>query len=359
MMQQKDSAGCDPGCLRGRGGAGRGPNVHAAGSAPIKLLNKTAPPPKAVVGMEAYDDSLVEPIELRMIRASKFAVRQPDGRGSPELEGLKDSIRQHGLLQPIVVRPLEHGFEIVAGHRRFAACRSLRWRFLPCRIREIDDRRAYEIQLSENLQRKTMDPLEEAEAFERYVVDFGWGGVTDLGRRIGRSEEYVSHRMQLLKLPDALKKKVTAGELGPSQAVEITGADPSIRAELIDSVTGPGAGRMTVRQIRLAKSELAEKAAEKGQGSRARPRAGLDEVERAEPPPRQARIVKRSSLALKVALSRIDDLIEDAHKERPRERAELIEFLMDLRRRTHAMIDDAVRYGKSCGTAGGRGATCR
>lgn len=290
--------------------------------------------------MEAYDDSLVEPIELRMIRPSKFPVRYPDGRGSPELDGLKASIRQHGLLQPIVVRPLEHGFEIVAGHRRFAACKSLRWRFLPCKIREIDDRQAFEIQLCENLQRKTMDPIEEAEAFERYVVDFGWGGVTDLGRRIGRSEEYVSHRMQLLKLPDALREKVTSAELGVSQAIEITGADPSIRSELIDTVAGPGAARMTVKQVRLAKSRLAEKAAGGG---------GCDAPTPVQRQRRQAKIVKRSSLALRVTLSRIDDLIEDAHKGGPDGRAELIEFLMDLRRRTHTMIDDALRYGKECG----------
>lgn len=290
--------------------------------------------------MEAYDDSLVEPIELRMIRPSKFPVRYPDGRGSPDLDGLKSSIRQHGLLQPIVVRPLEHGFEIVAGHRRFAACRSLRWRFMPCKIREIDDRQAFEIQLSENLQRKTMDPIEEAEAFERYVVDFGWGGVTDLGRRIGRSEEYVSHRMQLLKLPAALREKVTSAELGVSQAIEITGADPSIRAELIDTVAGPGASQMTVKQVRMAKSRLAEKAA--GAGRR-------DPPTPAQRQQRQAKIVKRSSLALRVTLSRIDDLIEDAHKGGPDGRAELIEFLMDLRRRTHTMIDDALRYGKECG----------
>ena len=295
--------------------------------------------------MEAYDDSLVEPIELRMIRPSKFPVRYPDGRGSPELDGLKASIRQHGLLQPIVVRPLEHGFEIVAGHRRFAACRSLRWRFMPCKIREIDDRQAFEIQLSENLQRKTMDPIEEAEAFERYVVDFGWGGVTDLGKRIGRSEEYVSHRMQLLKLPDALREKVTSAELGVSQAIEITGADPSIRAELIDTVAGPGAAKMTVKQVRLAKSRLAEKAA--GAGQRAD-----DPTTPAQRQRRQAKIVKRSSLALRVTLSRIDDLIEDAHKGGPNGRAELIEFLMDLRRRTHTMIDDALRYGKECGRGG-------
>lgn len=293
--------------------------------------------------MEAYDDSLVEPIELRMIRPSKFPVRYPDGRGSPELDGLKASIRQHGLLQPIVVRPLEHGFEIVAGHRRFAACKSLRWRFLPCKIREIDDRQAFEIQLCENLQRKTMDPIEEAEAFERYVVDFGWGGVTDLGRRIGRSEEYVSHRMQLLKLPEAVREKVTSSELGVSQAIEITGASPSIRSELIDTVAGPGAARMTVKQVRLAKSRLAERAADAGQRDAPTP---------AQRQRRQAKIVKRSSLALRVTLSRIDDLIEDAHKGGPDGRAELIEFLMDLRRRTHTMIDDALRYGKECGRGG-------
>ena len=296
--------------------------------------------------MEAYDDSLVEPIELRMIRPSKFPVRYPDGRGSPDLDGLKSSIRQHGLLQPIVVRPLEHGFEIVAGHRRFAACRSLRWRFMPCKIREIDDRQAFEIQLSENLQRKTMDPIEEAEAFERYVVDFGWGGVTDLGRRIGRSEEYVSHRMQLLKLPDALREKVTSSELGVSQAIEITGADPSIRAELIDAVTGPDSAKMTVKQIRLTKSRLAEESA-----TAAGPAGPAAPTQRLQ---RQAKIVKRSSLALRITLSRIDDLIEDAHKGGPDGRAELIEFLMDLRRRTHSMIDDALRYGKECGRNGGR-----
>jgi ParB family chromosome partitioning protein len=122
-------------------------------------------------------------------------------------------------LQPILIRPLEHGFEIVAGHRRFQACRTLRWRFIPSKIRELSDKQAYEIQLTENIQRKSMDPIEEAEAFRRYVIDFGWGGVSELARKICKSEEYVSHHMQLLKLPDEIKHKIMNNSLNVSQAI--------------------------------------------------------------------------------------------------------------------------------------------
>jgi len=104
---------------------------------------------------------------------------------------------------------LSHGFEIVAGHRRYHACRSLRWRFIACKIREMSDKQAFEIQLTENIQRKTMDPIEEAEACRKYVIDFGCGGVCDLAKKIGKSEEYVSHRIHLLKLPDEIKKKIS------------------------------------------------------------------------------------------------------------------------------------------------------
>jgi len=291
-------------------------------------IDKYYPYATYCVRTDVFDNSIVEPIELRMIRPSKFPVRYHDPKDSPDMASLKSSIREHGLLQPIVVRPLEQGFEIVAGHRRFAACRSLRWRFVPCRICELTDRHAYEIQLTENLQRKTMDPMEEAEAYQRYVVDFGWGGVSDLGRKIGKSEEYVSHRMQLLKLPDHVKEKVAGSSLGISQALEITGIDPS-RTELIDAIAD---GKMTVRQIRQAKRQL-----------RTEQDAGADAPARS----KEDQIVRKSSLALKLALSRIDALIEDAHGASARERTRLVKLLMDLRHRTHSMIDDTLRYKKA------------
>lgn len=171
--------------------------------------------------MEFVDSSVVEQIETKMMRPSMFAIRDKLQKNDPDFDTLVTSIREHGLLQPILIRPFGHGFEIVAGHRRFKACRTLRWRFIPAKIRELSDKQAYEIQLTENVSRKSMDPIEEAEAFRRYVIDFGWGGISELAKKIGKSEEYVSHRLQLLKLPDEIKQKIVSNSLNVSQAIEI------------------------------------------------------------------------------------------------------------------------------------------
>lgn len=279
--------------------------------------------------MEVFDNSIVEQIELRMIRPSKFPIRYDDAKNSPEFTNLKASIKEHGLLQPIVVRPLEHGFEIVAGHRRFSACKSLRWRFLPCKIREFSDKHAYEIQLTENIQRKSMDPLEEAEAYQKYVVDYGWGGISDLAKKIGKSGEHVSHRMQLLKLPKDIQEQILSNNLSVSQALEITTVDSSVKNELVDEIVN---NKLTVRQIRKMKNKLSAKSDQAGY--------------KKEGKPRELNIIRKSTLALKVTLCRIDDLIDDAHKIPPSKRAELIEYLMDMRRKIHAMIDDSIQCKK-------------
>ena len=170
--------------------------------------------------MEFVDTSIIEQIEMKMIRPSSFAVRDKFQKYCEDDESLIISIREHGLIQPILIRPLSHGFEIVAGHRRYQACKSLRWRFIPCKIREMTNKQAFEIQLSENIQRKSMDPIEEAEAFRRYVIDFGWGGVSDLAKKIGKSEEYVSHRIPQLKLSEEIKNKIVSNRLNVSKVYE-------------------------------------------------------------------------------------------------------------------------------------------
>ena len=275
-----------------------------------------------------FDYMAVEPIELRMITPSKFPVRYASGEDTAAMADLKESIKRHGLLHPILVRPLEHGFEIVAGHRRFAACRSLHHRFISCRICEFGDREGFEIQLSENLQRKTMDPLEEAEAYQKYVAEFGWGGVTDLSRRIGKSDEYVSHRMQLLKLSETAKSHVASRNMSVSQALELVSV-PESAGDLAEDVVQ---NRLTVKQIRKLKTEMDE-------GSVARRRKDSKS--------RETQITKRGVLTLKIALSRMDDLVEAAHDADPHEKAAMIEFLMDMRRRIHSMIDETIRFEKN------------
>ena len=275
-----------------------------------------------------FDNSIVEHIELRMIKPSTFPVRYNDRKKSEEFANLKASIREHGLLQPILVRPLKHGFEIVAGHRRFSACKSLRWRFIACKIKEFSDTHAYEIQLTENLQRKSMDPLEEAEAYQRYVIDYGWGGASDLSKKIGKSEEYVSHRIQLLKLPKDVQERIVNKELSVSQALEITNLSQSVKEKFVDEIVD---NNLTIRQIRKMKKEIKMQ----------------NESYTREKNSKEANIVRKTTLTLKIALSRIDDLIEDAHNIPASRRAKVIEHLMDSRRKIHSMIDESIQFKKN------------
>ena len=94
-------------------------------------------------------------------------------------------------------------FEVVAGNRRLEACKRLHWLKVPCLVRELSDKEAYEIGLIENIERETLTPIEEAKAFQMYVKEKGWGGVKALAEKIGRSEEYVSHKIALLSLPSS------------------------------------------------------------------------------------------------------------------------------------------------------------
>ncbi|MGB8033520.1 MAG: ParB/RepB/Spo0J family partition protein [Nitrososphaeraceae archaeon] len=286
--------------------------------------------------MEFVDTSIVEQIEMKMIRPSQFAIRDKFQKIAPEDDALICSIREHGLLQPILIRPLVHDFEIVAGHRRFKACRSLRWRFIPCKLREMSDKQAYEIQLTENIQRKSMDPVEEAEAFRRYVIDFGWGGVSELAKKLGKSEEYVSHRIQLLKLPDEIKQQIVTDRLKVSQAVELSNIPSERQSEIISHVVN---NNLTVRQIREVKSILREEGIF---GDQLTHRKGIAKSVQV------VRVTKKTSLALKVTLARMDNLIDEVHSTiEPEQRAEITNFLMALRLKIHSMIDETIRFKNS------------
>ncbi len=276
--------------------------------------------------MELFDSSIIEQIEIRMIRPSPFEVRQKIDKNSPEFASLVESILEHGLLQPILVRPISHGFEIVAGHRRFQACRTLRWRFIQCKIRELSDKQTFEIQLTENIQRKTLDPLEEAEAFRRYVDDFGWGGVTELSKMIKKSEEYVSHRMQLLKLPTDAKRQIIQKTMSVSQGLELLGVPSQEQVDLMKRVLDE---KLTIRQIRKIKSKYQKPSAYDDKRSQV------------------LKVTKKTSLALRMTLSRIDSLIDEAHNiSDKKSRDEVVTYLMDMRYKIHEMIDDTIKLQK-------------
>jgi len=284
--------------------------------------------------VEFVDTSIIEQIEMKMIRPSSFAVRDKFQKYCEDDESLIISIREHGLIQPILIRPLSHGFEIVAGHRRYQACKSLRWRFIPCKVCEMTNKQAFEIQLSENIQRKSMDPIEEAEAFRRYVIDFGWGGVSDLAKKIGKSEEYVSHRIQLLKLSEETKRKIASNMLNVSKAIEISTIPIEKQSEIVGEIIE---NNLSVKRIRELKMILRDNITEDY--------SNLGFASSNNYLSKSFKITKKASLSLKVTLARIDNLIEESQISiEPEQRTEIINFLMELRIRIHELIDDTIKF---------------
>jgi ParB/RepB/Spo0J family partition protein len=173
---------------------------------------------------------LFHELPIRQLRTSLNAIRE---NYPAALTELASSIKEKGLMQPIVVRPKKSYYEIVAGHRRFYACKFLHWTRVMCNIVEVDDKEAYELSLIENLQQKSMNPIEEGKAFRQYVKKFGWGGESDLARKIGRSQEYISRRIKLLDLPEEMQQEIMRNRISVSLAQELFQLNDSESQEAI------------------------------------------------------------------------------------------------------------------------------
>jgi ParB family chromosome partitioning protein len=162
------------------------------------------------------------PLELRLIEIENVQGALFNLRSDVEdVSDLERSIADRGLIEPIVVRKFHGVYQLICGHRRLQACRNLGWEKIRAMIVDVPDKTAFEMAIIENVQRSSLDPYEEAEAFRRYVSDYGWGGVSELARRIGKSEDFVSHRILLLDLPPSVRVKVGRRLLSVSQASEL------------------------------------------------------------------------------------------------------------------------------------------
>jgi ParB family chromosome partitioning protein len=138
-----------------------------------------------------------------------------------EVGEIADSIKKIGLLQPIIVRTLETHFEIVAGNRRYHACKKLGWRKIPCHVVELDDKSAFEVSIIENVQRNTLDPIEEGLAFKEYVNNIGWGSISELAQKLSKSPSYISRRIRLVELPQDILDLISDSQLSVTAAEEL------------------------------------------------------------------------------------------------------------------------------------------
>lgn len=139
------------------------------------------------------------------------------------LDELAASIREHGVIQPLIVRPVDPaGFELVAGERRLRASKLAGLAWVPCRVMELTDQQAAKLQLLENLQRKDLDPIEEAEGYDRLIREHGAKAV-DLARELGVSEALISNRRRLLRLPEPVREEISRGNFAPATAMAVIG----------------------------------------------------------------------------------------------------------------------------------------
>jgi len=185
---------------------------------------KTKAPPQATlpnIDLNAASQGARTEVAVKDVRPSPFQVRSANA-----IADLADSIKQDGLLQPITVRSLSATtgrpaiFEVVAGHRRLEACRSLGWERIPAQVVNIDDEAAYRLSLIENLKRVDLNPMEEARSYAMARDKLGWtiGQITEA---VNRLRAYVEGRLGLLDLPQPLQDAVSGGlPIAKAQAIE-------------------------------------------------------------------------------------------------------------------------------------------
>ncbi|MGI6732245.1 MAG: ParB/RepB/Spo0J family partition protein [Anaerovoracaceae bacterium] len=139
-----------------------------------------------------------------------------------KIQELSDSIIEHGIIQPIIVRKAEVGYEIIAGERRWRAARKASLKKVPCIVRELDDEQNMLLSIIENMQREDLNPMEEAEALNQMIDQFGLTQ-EEVSKSVGKSRPYISNALRLLKLPDEVKRMVREGQLSSGHARAIAG----------------------------------------------------------------------------------------------------------------------------------------
>ena len=183
-------------------------------------------------------------LPLGKIKPSRYQPRQEIGE--KELKELSSSIKEKGMIQPIIVRKGKAGdFEIVAGGRRFYAAKSLGLKEIPTIIKDLDDKDSFCFAIIENLQRKDLNPIEESEAFSRLIREFDFS-LEDIARWIGKDKTTIANTLRLLKLPANIREALRKGLISRSQARTILSVPQNKQDKLFHQILKEG---LSVREI--------------------------------------------------------------------------------------------------------------
>jgi ParB family transcriptional regulator, chromosome partitioning protein len=197
-------------------------------------------------------------LETGLLQANPL---QPRGIISPDsLQELVDSIREQGILEPIVVARTPAGYQIIAGERRWRAAKVLGLERVPVVVKETTPQGMLEMSIVENVQREDLNPIERAQSYKRLIDEFGLG-TNEVARKIGKSAPTVSNTIRLLSLPDAIKDALVAGVITEGHVRPLISlGDPKLMLELFKKILRESSTvRETEEMARQAKGEIQQK----------------------------------------------------------------------------------------------------
>lgn len=197
-----------------------------------------------IPSLEISEDDAVLELEISRIRVNPYQPRKSFDEA--QLADLIASIKEHGVIQPIIVRQSLNGYEIVAGERRWRASKALELTTIPAIVRKFTDQQVMEIALIENLQREELNPIEIANAYNKIMTSFDLTQ-EELAKRIGVSRPNVANHLRLLKLPVSVTESVASGEISMGHArALITIEDEVKQLQLVKDIIAKG---LSVREL--------------------------------------------------------------------------------------------------------------
>ncbi len=269
--------------------------------------------------MDNIQNKDIHELEVNLIQANPL---QPRGIITPEsLTDLVDSIREQGILEPLVIAKTPAGFQLIAGERRLRAAKILGLQNVPVVVRETTPQGMLEMSIVENVQREDLNPIERALAYKRLIDEFNLE-TNEVARRVGKSAPTVSNTIRLLSLPDAIKDALVAGVITEGHVRPLISlGDPKLMLELFKKILRENT---TVRQT----EDLARKAkAQQGK----EPRAEQDRLWKPEFDERAKTVQEKLGVSnIKVFQSQKLARIEIIHKGDTEKTSSVIEKVLEL-----------------------------
>lgn len=209
-------------------------------------------PTETLDNLQTNEDQ-IEKIDLQKLVVNPFQPRKTFD--DEAIEELAQSIKEHGIIQPIVVRKKGKKFEIVVGERRYRAAKLANLNEIPAIVRDLTEDQMMELAILENLQREDLTPIEEAEAYQSLIEKLNFTQ-EELANRLGKSRPYITNHLRLLQLPDAVRELVNSGELSMGHGRTLLGLKNKRRIpEVAEKVIKHG---LNVRQLEALIKQLNE-----------------------------------------------------------------------------------------------------